>query len=216
MKYKVKKIIHESDNDILSDILYTMPALSIENYLWTNNSYKPKVEIKLCYTDQNIFVLFQVYERKVKATLTNINDLVYKDSCVEFFLNLFPNSSNAYMNFEINAIGTIYVAYRNTKPRILLPIEDIKNIKVKSSLSKPVDGLIENDKWEIKLVIPIKLLEKYFNQSFVGGNAKVNFYKCGDETANIHYGCWNRTISEKPNFHLPEYFGELIFLQNAE
>jgi hypothetical protein len=40
---------------------------------------------------------------------------------------------------------------------------------------------------------------------------KANFYKCGDELSQPHYLSWNNIKSGKPNFHLPEFFGEINF-----
>ena len=38
-----------------------------------------------------------------------------------------------------------------------------------------------------------------------------NFYKCADGTDSPHYVSWSPIKTEKPNFHCPEFFGELIF-----
>ena len=38
---------------------------------------------------------------------------------------------------------------------------------------------------------------------------KGNFYKCGDKTEIPHFGMWSPIDSEKPNFHQPQFFGEM-------
>lgn len=40
---------------------------------------------------------------------------------------------------------------------------------------------------------------------------RINAYKCGDETKQPHFACWSNILTENPDFHCPEYFGELIF-----
>ncbi|MBK8946896.1 MAG: hypothetical protein IPM32_16730 [Ignavibacteriae bacterium] len=211
MKYLLKKI----NDHLLSNFdeinISNLNSISINHYLWMQNNYSPKVEIKGCYSESSIFLNFKVFENEITATYTKINDPVYKDSCVEFFINLFPENSEAYFNFEINAIGTIYIGFGKIGNRKILPIKDVELVKVFSTLTKPFIGNIENNFWEIKLLIPIYLLEKYYVQKFARNPAKANFYKCGDETRFVHYGCWNLIKSEKPNFHLPKYFGDLLF-----
>ncbi len=69
-----------------------------------------------------------------------------------------------------------------------------------------VDGDIEKGFAEADLIF-----EKYYEQSFNPRSARGNFYKCGDETKSEHYGMWNNIDSPKPNFHLPECFGDFIF-----
>ena len=39
---------------------------------------------------------------------------------------------------------------------------------------------------------------------------RANFYKCGDKMQYQHYGMWNEYHVEKPDFHRPEYFGEIV------
>ena len=57
-----------------------------------------------------------------------------------------------------------------------------------------------------------EVLDKLFGKvDYVSGYTfKGNFYKCGDETDYPHFGMWNPVGTEKPDFHRPEYFGELI------
>ncbi|MBK7107066.1 MAG: hypothetical protein IPH62_17475 [Ignavibacteriae bacterium] len=211
MKYHLKKIHDVLKIDVDEIHFDDIKPISINNYLWMNNNYKLKVEVKLSFSSNNIFVYFKVFENEITATYLKINDPVYKDSCVEFFINLFPLKSKAYFNFEINAIGTIYVGFGAIGKRKILPIDDVKLVQVFSTLTKPFIGKLENDYWEIKLAIPFNLFEKYYQQKFEMKPAKANFYKCGDESKYEHYGCWNLINSEKPNFHLPKYFGDLLF-----
>ena len=37
-----------------------------------------------------------------------------------------------------------------------------------------------------------------------------NFYKCGDATLLPHYLSWSQIDTEQPDFHRPEFFGELL------
>jgi hypothetical protein len=210
MQYSIIKV-NADCTEIFDNLIYQIPSLKIENYLWMNNNYQPKVEVKLCYSEDSIFIFFKVFEKEITANFTQINDFVYKESCVEFFINLFPNETNSYFNFEVNAIGTIYVAFGNSKTRKELTIEEINRIKIQSSQKEPFVGKLKSDYWEVKLQIPFNIMEKYYNKKFERKYAKANFYKCGDETKFPHFGCWNKVISDKPNFHLPEYFGDIYF-----
>ena len=39
---------------------------------------------------------------------------------------------------------------------------------------------------------------------------RANFYKCGDKTAHPHYLSWSPIDTPKPDFHRPDFFGELL------
>ena len=38
-----------------------------------------------------------------------------------------------------------------------------------------------------------------------------NFYKCADETMNPHFVSWSPIDLPEPNFHCPEFFGNIHF-----
>jgi len=209
--YKILRNVKNSDDFTKDGFWEEISCIAIKDYLWMKNSYRPEVYIKVCYNNDYIFVKFDVFEEEITARFNSVNDPVYKDSCVEFFINLFPSESNKYFNFEINAIGTIYVGFGAKESRTKILTEDIKDISIHSILNTPYVGKLKDKKWKIILKIPLKLFEKHYNTKFNYKNAKGNFYKCGDETKYEHYGAWNKIHSELPNFHLPDFFGDLSF-----
>ncbi|MDZ4058607.1 MAG: carbohydrate-binding family 9-like protein, partial [Bacteroidales bacterium] len=66
-------------------------------------------------------------------------------------------------------------------------------------------------KWSIIIAIPIELLNIGSDNSLRGRVVKANFYKCGDDLPERHYLTWNPVGTEKPDFHRPEFFGDLYF-----
>lgn len=209
--YCLKKIEIDYFNISNKEVWQGVNELIIENYLWMKNDYHPKVIVKVCYSNEFIFLKFVVYEQKVTARYIKVGDPVFKDSCVEIFINLFPEETQEYFNIELNAIGTIKMGYGIKRNRSYLKASDLIDLKVITTIKKPVIGFHRSDSWELYCKIPFKLLEKYSHRRFEGKNAIGNFYKCGDETEYKHYGMWNFVDSPTPDFHLPEYFGNLIF-----
>jgi hypothetical protein len=61
------------------------------------------------------------------------------------------------------------------------------------------------------LIIPASVFIKEGFNSFQGLKMTGNFYKCGDALESPHYLCWNHIKTEQPDYHRPEYFGELLF-----
>ena len=37
-----------------------------------------------------------------------------------------------------------------------------------------------------------------------------NLYKCSGPALHEHYGCWNAVGTAAPDFHRPEYFGDML------
>ena len=189
-------------------------VIDSNSYLWMDNNYCPKVIVKMFHTERNIYVKFKVYETKVKIKHLNFGSDVWKDSCVELFINPFPQTNNNYFNIEINALGVplIGVGKSNSdKERYYFEEDEIKDWQIVPSIEEAIDGEHGEEYWTLHYKIPKSFFEKYYNQKFEVMNGIVNFYKCGDETEFEHYGAWNKILNDNPNFHLPEYFGEIIF-----
>ena len=209
--YSLKRLRTEIQDISNDDEWQGIEEIRIKDYLWMENDYRPEVVVKACYYKEYIYVKFLVYEKKVRATYLNLGDPIYKDSCVEFFINLFPTEKKEYFNIELNAIGTIKMGYGIKRNRKYLTVSELNDLKVITSIKKPVSGLHGSDHWKLYCAIPIKVFEKVYNRKFKGYDAIGNFYKCGDETEFKHYGMWNLIDNPKPDFHLPKYFGKIIF-----
>ncbi|MGX1931239.1 carbohydrate-binding family 9-like protein [Flagellimonas sp. 2504JD4-2] len=179
---------------------------------WDSFPYQPKVGFKIAHSNNQIWLKYEVEEENILAEKTEPNSYVFRDSCVEFFFD--PLSDGNYYNFEINCIGTILSAYgAQRKPREFLSPDTIKNvIQTKSSLgSQSFTERTGGHSWEITIILPAEVLTHDSGIQLKGLQSRANFYKCGDATSKKHYLSWNPIDTNKPDFHRPEYFGELIF-----
>ncbi len=169
-----------------------------------------KTDISCSHFNDSIVLEFDVDESYSIARFTNINDPVYKDSAVEFFITF---DKKNYYNFEFNLAGTILAQYgENRFNRILLDVSIIKQIKTESTL-KNIDLPFykESCKWSLTVNIPKNVF--YFDniENFSNIIAFGNFYKCGDDLPNKHYLSLFPIKTDKPDFHTPQYFKEFIF-----
>lgn len=208
---KLLKASHINDlplNDIdqLHSILNEQEKHSLEFHLWRmENEYKPTVNFSVAHNNHSVLLKFFVEEKEVRAMVTQTNGAVWEDSCVEFFISF---DDSGYYNFEFNCIGTVLAAFRkNRDERMYLPEEMLKKVETYTKLNRKNDFY----KWEILIVIPIEMFIAHSLQSLSGIVCKANFYKCGDRLLQPHYLSWNHIESETPNFHLPQFFGELSF-----
>jgi hypothetical protein len=191
----------------------TIPVLKINHYLWLDNDYRPLVEVRLGYSRQNLYVHFDVFEAKVRVRFTRFQDPVYKDSCVEFFVDPFPDKKVGYINFETNALGSLLVAVGpDRKRRTPIPPADLAHFDIVSSIKRPISGYHGAEFWTLVYKLPLSLFEKYYRSKMIAGHvARANFYKCGDETETPHFGAWSPVQTPQPDFHRPEFFGRLVF-----
>ena len=80
---------------------------------------------------------------------------------------------------------------------------------IKASVKNPEE--YKDEKWTIEYKVPFSFIKKYYPDFKVGDSLRANFYKCGEDVRFPHYGMWCEIIAEEEEFHLPEYFGKLIF-----
>lgn len=176
---------------------------------WPAFPYKPVVHFKIAHTIDSLLLVYFVKEKHVNALYRDTNDPVYKDSCVEFFLSF---DGHHYYNLEFNCLGTGLVAYGDAdkaKRRLLskTTVEMVKTLsKVKIEETADVDS-----EWHLLLSIPFTVFDAHAIDSLAGMRCRGNFYKCGDELPLPHFVSWNAIDHPTPNFHLPQFFGELLF-----
>ena len=179
---------------------------------WPAWPYKPSVEFRIGLFEDGLRLEWKVEEQSIRALQGVPGGEVYEDSCVEFFFQ--PSADNPhYYNFEWNAIGNLCVSWRtgrfDAEP---VPAGVYDLVRAEASCGavpfaeRPSDG-----PWTLKVCIPAEALWKSGLKSLRGLKARGNFYKCGDGLTVPHFVTWAPIATEKPDYHRPEFFGELIF-----
>ncbi|MDR2629824.1 MAG: hypothetical protein LBC60_02765 [Spirochaetaceae bacterium] len=160
---------------------------------------------RLGYDKEKLKLRLEAREKKILSRLSGLTDMVCNDSCLEFF---FSPYEGRYFNFEFNPQGTLYLGYgidRYHSYRLYIP----KYRELFSVSPFPLEG-----GWGMDFSVPLSFINIYAPAFTLekGRSFRANFYKCGDETEVPHYLTWNRVESPVPDFHRPEYFGN-IFLE---
>ncbi|MCR5851106.1 MAG: hypothetical protein K6G92_10430 [Bacteroidaceae bacterium] len=185
---------------------------SIDNVNWPDAyPYKPRVEFAAAHTGDALLLHYRVEEQSVRAIARQDHEHIWEDSCVEFFC--MPAGDGIYYNVECNCTGKLLVAVgKDRNERLAAPAEIMQSIDRWASLgTTPFDTCLESTKWELALRLPIAAFFKHKFDSFDGLTASGNFYKCGDCLPVPHFISWNPITTENPDFHRPEFFGQIIF-----
>lgn len=189
------------------DDLASFAVTKIAEVPWKKDfPYCPAVTLHIAHTADALLLQYDVEEDNVKAVCVSSNGPVWEDSCVEFFVK--TPGSPFYFNFETNCIGTGLASKRLSREscRHFSPVM-MEQVKRKSSLPHTqIDT--GKGKWTLELTVPFKLLDCGERPE----KLLANFYKCGDKTAQTHFVAWAPIDNPKPNFHLPEFFGQLTLL----
>lgn len=197
-----------TDIELLSFFLDVQERHVVGIVPWPDYEYKPDVHFAIAYSDDCFILKYYVKEKAIKATYTQPNEPVHRDSCVEFFIGF--GTEFDYYNFGFNCIGTCSIGFgRGRENRKLLPEGLIRLIKSHSRLTQNTNGVYGGVSWELTVMIPLEVFSHHSFTSLKGQQCHANFYKCGDELSDPHFLTWHNIECDYPDFHHPEFFGEI-------
>lgn len=173
--------------------------------------YHPEVKFAIAHDDKNIYIHYQVKENSVRAVEGLDLGHVWEDSCCEFFVS--PDEKSGYYNLEANCIGTILLCNgQEREGRTPAPNAVLTRIERWASLGERTFGIRNEDTaWELALKVPVTAFFRNKITTLSGLKMRGNFYKCGDKTQAPHFLSWKKVDVPQPDFHRPEFFGDIEF-----
>lgn len=183
----------------------------IDNVNWREDFPKfLQVTVHAAHDGERLFLLYNVSGEKLRTVCTHDFDPVWQDSCVEFFVQR-DNESTLYCNFECNANGVLLASlHQNREESIKFSTDEMASVFRHASVIHRYEknGNQVSD-WSLYLEIPKNLLRFAPKESLSQKILRANFYKCGDLTNEPHFLTWSPISTPKPNFHVPQFFGQL-------
>lgn len=179
-----------------------VPCAAVSCVPW-GGEYCPETSAQLyCLRDNGFFLRMSCLEGDPVAIYQQENDPVYRDSCLECFLQFHPGKG--YLNLEMNANGAVLCQYGKSR-------FDRKFLTELGLSSPKVTVEKQNDRWSVAVFLPFELIEQLDQEPVLEEIREIrgNFYKCGDETPVLHYLSWHPMTSSNPDFHRPEDFGRM-------
>ena len=177
----------------------------VDKFPWAETTnYRPATSAWLGYDSSSLFVYMETDETELRMETRGFG-YVHTDSCMEFFFS--PDlASQKYLNFEFNPAGAMFLSIGASRHDRELISQDnyIDLFAVKTAIHKKG--------WTLEFGVPVLFLRQYYPALELksGLVMRGNFYKCGDNTSRPHYGCWSPIELDKPDFHCPRFFGDLI------
>jgi len=206
----IPEFIDEFDYVYISRYMNGLEPQSVENQPWPQYQTDATVSFCIAHNHQNLILKFEVKEKQLNAAIRQENADVHKDNCVELFIAI--GEDDAYYNLEFNCLGSAKIGYGTGKEdRTMLHKEAINQIQVYATLDFKTNVPDPLFVWEMFLIIPKTVFQFSTITTFEGLKCRANFYKCGDNLKEPHFLAWNMIHSALPDFHQPEFFGELIF-----
>ena len=185
--------------------------LDIDKVNWPDQFPKSlPVSVHIAHDNKKLYLYYQIEGEELRAFNTKDFMSVWEDSCVEFFVQ--RKGEKKYRNFEFNAHGVLLASERESKETMeRLSDELMSSIERFVTIQHVYREGVQVSDWTLYAEIPKEALGYSINEKLSQETIGANFYKCGDETNEPHYISWNPIDTPNPNFHVPQFFGELIF-----
>jgi hypothetical protein len=192
----------------------TAPAVGDFTFLWVKDGAKEQTVAKLLWNDENLYVSWYAHDKHISASVTERNGPVSRDDCVEIFIAPNPDKVKNYYNFEINVIGTLLTQARGDW-RTGGPWWDPEGMQYRTSFH----GLPQKQEspddayWIVEAAIPLKNFARdaAHTPPRDGDRWRLNLQRLGGQT-DAQYSAWSPLPGERPNFHQPEAFGWVRFV----
>ncbi len=222
--YEVSRAFDPPPADLLGERWWgTAPAAAIACVRPESTRADVQARARLMWSEAGLFGRFDVLDHGVRVVRQGFGVDVWKDSCVELFLE--PKAGRGYFNFEFSA-GGAWLASHVLRParapdgrllgaRRLSPAE-VAGARVRATLpprvEPPMAGPVE---WRLAFFLPWTVFAAAsLGRPLPGEVWRGNFYKCGDETPFPHWMSWSPV--DALDFHRPDCFGQMRFVGPAK
>ena len=173
---------------------------------WQGKNADPEreTEVRLLWTPETLFVRFQAKFRVITvfsdAEPNGRRDQLWDRDVAEVFLQPDTSQLRRYKEFEVSPNGMW----------IDLDIAPGEKHDLKSGLRRRAILDEAAKSWVAELALPMTCLVARFDAA---ATWRVNFYRVEGSAEPRFYSAWQPTKTPVPNFHVPEAFGELMFVQ---
>lgn len=211
-EYTIRRAAGPIAIDGLLDESSWSAAATVGDFLfpWYRDGDKEQTEGRMLWDENNLYVSFVARDKHISAVLTERDDPVSRDDCVEVFIAPDTADVRQYFNFEFNALGTILDRS---------PHRDRKSswngagvavaIRIDGTLNEEAD---EDSVWVAELAIPFSTFDGFAPAlpPAPGDIWRLNLYRIGG-AVNPQFSVWSDTRTEKAQYHVPERFGVVHF-----
>jgi alpha-galactosidase len=173
---------------------------------WAGEHVDPQREtkVRVLWSANNLYLNFAAKYQLVSVFADSEpngrRDRLWDRDVAEAFLQPSGSLPECYKEFEVSPNGLW----------IDLDISPGQKRDLQSGLRRRV-VLDRNEKtWHAELIIPIRSIAPEFDPS---REWRANFYRVEGAAEPRFYSAWRPTMTAEPNFHVPEKFGKLIFVE---
>jgi hypothetical protein len=190
------------------------PPAGAFHFNWWKSGQQEQTEVRLLWDDHYLYAAYFCHDKHISASVTERHGPVSRDDCVELFVSPNPDRVRNYYGLEINAIGTLLGSRRSDDGKTL-----VRSVPEGLRYRTSYQGLPikrdspEDDHWILEMAVPWASYsaDAAHTPPRDGDRWRLNLNRCGGVT-NPQYSTWSPVDTPAPNFHVPESFGWVRFV----
>ena len=189
------------------------PAVALQ-FLWESQTgAKQKTAVRLLWDDQYLYVGYDCEDSDITAQFLERDDPTYRDDAVEIFINPKPSQTGLYFGLEMNARAVLY-DYLMYDSRYAFKRFNMQGVKVATFLRGTLNARGDEDHgWSLEVAIPWVNFEEFSQRPAPGAVWKANLNRWDGVEPDRRMSIWSNPLQDRPRPHVPERFGELVFVQ---
>jgi hypothetical protein len=184
------------------------------HFNWWQSGEREQTEVRLLWDEKFLYAAYFCHDKHISASVTKLHGPVSLDDCVELFVSPNPEHVKNYYGLEINAIGTMLGSRKSDDGRTLVRWVP-EGLLYRTSLHGLPSKQDEpgDDHWILEMAVPWAAYsaDAAHTPPRDGDRWRLNLNRSGGVT-NPQYSTWSPVNTPKPNFHVPESFGWVRFL----
>jgi hypothetical protein len=167
---------------------------------------------RVLWDDEYLYVGYEVEDVDITAQFLERDDPTYRDDAVEVFINPRPSQKALYYGIEMNARAVIY-DYLLSDTQFFFKRYNIDGIQIATHLRGTLNVRGDQDSgWSLEVAIPWENFEVLGGPPSAGTVWEANFNRWDGVQPDRTMSIWSDPLQERAWPHVPERFGELVFL----
>ena len=174
---------------------------------------KQMTQARMLWDDNCLYVLYECKDRDITAALTEHDDPVYKDDCVEIFVSPAPDKSRFYFGFEMNCRGVLY-DYFCAIGQAFISLYEAGGVQLKTHIYGTLNDASDADEgWTLEVAIPFANFADLMpgDRPKAGDVWRINLNRWDGVEGKRAFSEWSPSGQKFPDPHRPEGFGALVF-----
>ena len=207
---KVDGKLDETDWSAAQGIILQFPWESL-------TGAKQKTVVKLLWDDNNLYVGYDCEDEELTAIHDTRDDPTYEDDCVEIFISPDEGKIDLYYGLEMNCRAVLY-DYFYVCRRSLIKRFDMRGVELETDMRGTLNASGDKDEgWSLEVAIPFENFSDMIKDvpPKPGSSWRINLNRLDGVALHRQLSMWSPSGTEKPNFHVPERFGKLVFSEQT-